>query len=223
MKDITINEIIKAACGCAEDGSAKTIVIAALQKINNNNPDEKPENLMEVSSIDAIINLKTIGAFSYLDVKFPSATHSDLSLFYRCFEQFYEKVNDNNPENILLPFLSIIPLELDGEYIINATNPIFWAVEPDYIGEAPRTLRFVFLPDDVQFIYSDLNKDEVDNLIAQIYSDADDSFEDVNENSINALEEFEDAQEERNYEFTDAKYDPSNGLSPFDFSSEGDE
>lgn len=157
MQDISINEIKNSACGTDNEGNAKAIVIAGLQKFNVNDTTAEPESLMEVSTIEAVIDIKTIGNFSYVNLKFPAADNSDLALFYRLFERYYDVAEENDDEHEIVAFLSIIPLELEGQYTINAMYPVFWALEPDLVGDSPRTIRSVYIPEDVQFIRTELN------------------------------------------------------------------
>lgn len=216
MQDISINEIKNSACGTDSEGNAKAIVIAGLQKFNVNDTTAEPESLMEVSTIEAIVDIKTIGNFSYVNLKFPAADNSDLALFYRLFERYYDVAGENDDEHEIVAFLSIIPLELEGQYTINAMYPVFWALEPDLVGDSPRTIRSVYIPEDVQFIRTELNDGELDEIIAkaqneELYNPAEEIYQ--NE----AADEFEEAIEERNNSFTDDKYDFGNGADPFTF------
>jgi hypothetical protein len=216
MDSITINEIKEAACGVDEEGTPKSIVICGLQRFNVNDTTEDPQSLMESSTIEAEVEIKTIGVFSYVNLKFPGASHSDLSLFYRCLERYYETSDEEQEGFETVAFISIIPLELTGEYLINATYPIFWALEPDIPNDPPRTLRVVFAPEDVQFIRSDLNNDDVAAIIAAAEAEA--LAEDSNEPDGFAEPDNEDLLEARNRAFTDDKYSPENnfGLLTFD-------
>ena len=167
MIDITINEINEASFGVDSEGSAKSIVIAALQRVNVAGPEQDPESIMEVSSVEAIAELKTLGAFSYLSLKFPTAEHSDLAMFFRCLKKYYDEASDENIEDTLVAFISIIPLSLMGEYMINAMNPLFFALEPDFVGDAPKTLKLVYIPDDIQYLYADLNETDIERILEQ--------------------------------------------------------
>lgn len=216
MQDITINEIKNAACGADKDGNAKSIVIAGLQRININDTSEDPESLMEVSTVEAIVDIKTIGNFSYVNLKFPGVENADLSLFFRLLERYYDVGDESDDDHETVAFFSIIPLELEGQYTINAMYPVFWALEPDLVGDSPRTIRAVFIPEDVQFIKTDLNDGEFEDIIAQAQNkDLYGSAEEIYRNE--ADEEFENAIEERNDSFTDDKYDFGNGADPFTF------
>ncbi len=232
MNEITINEIRNAACGANDDGTAKAIVIAGLQKFNINDATEDPEVIMEVSTMDAIVDIKSIGTFSYINLKFPSADNTDLSLFYRCLEQYFEMADDEDGDHELIAFVSIVPLELAGEYMINGMYPLFWALEPDMVNDPARTLRLVHIPEDIQFIHSDLNSDELEELMAKAsngdYDYTVNGVEDYLSDEEDELrmqkeEEFEEAIEERNRSFTDDKYDPANAFNAFTLDNESEE
>lgn len=222
MTDITVNEIREAACGTEADGSPKAIVITGLQKFNKNDTTEDPISLMEVSTVAAVVDIKTIGNFSYVNLKFPGSTNGDLSLFYRCLERYFEVDDESDENNEVVAFISIIPFSLSGEFLINAVYPIFWALEPDVLNDPPRTLRVVFAPEDIQYIYSDLNTDEVAEMIAAAQAEAEAENEYVDEDKVLENEEFEDAIEERNRSFTDDKYAPENRFSALSFEDENE-
>lgn len=217
MTNITIDEIKEAACGVDEDGNPKSIVIIGLQKFNVNDTTEDPETLMEISTVDAVVDIKSIGTFSYISLRYPDATNADLALAYRCLEQYYEKAEEeSNDEYEVVAFISIIPLELTGEYIISALYPVFWALEPDIITEPARTLRVVHIPEDIQFMHSDLNDEDVARIIAEATNEGLDDVEALySEEQLLAAESFDESLEERNRAFTDDKYDPSNAFNVF--------
>lgn len=216
MQDISINEIKNAACGTDSEGKSKAIVIAGLQKFDINDSSKEPVSLMETSTINAIVDIKSIGSFSYVNLKFPSADNSDLSLFYRLLERYFDTAESEDDNSELVAFFSIIPLDLDGQYTINALYPVFWALEPDLVGDPARTLRSVFLPEDIKFIHTDLNSDELNQIIAQ--AEESEYFNEAEELYRQDLaDEFEENLDARNKAFTDDKYDFSNNANPFAF------
>ena len=216
MANITIDEIKSAACGVDENGKGKSLIIAGLQKFEKANPDKEPESLMEVSTLDAILDIKTFNGHSYLNLKFPSPLNSDLALFFRCLERYLEESDTaTNEKYELVCFMTIIPLELEGQYMINATFPIFWALEPDAIGDALRNLRVLFIPDDVQFIYSDLMDADFAKMVDQVSASTDIELAKLEEEDDDGLTDYERNLTERNRAFTDAKYDFSNNADPF--------
>lgn len=166
MNDITVNEIKEAACGYDSEGKPKAIVVAGIQKFDVGDTESDPVSLMEVSTLEAIVDIKSIGDFCYVNLKFPGADNADLKLFYRCLERYYDEADKVDEEHEIVSFFSVIPLELAGRYTINAIYPVFWALEPDLVGDPARTLRAVFIPQDVQFIRTDLNDEELGQMIA---------------------------------------------------------
>lgn len=222
MLDITIKEIKEAACGTDEAGNAKSIVIIGVQKFDVNDTSKEPETIMEISTIDAIVDIKTIGSFSYINLKFPGSGNSDLSLSYRALERYYDTADSTEDGYETVAFISIIPMELEGQYTINALYPIFWSLEPDIVGDPARSLRIVHLPEDIQFIRTDLNDGEYERLMMQAQENAEISEIEELFRRENA-DDFESELEERNAAFTDDKYDFSNGSDPFDYSGNDDE
>jgi len=211
--EITYDEIMKCACDSDEEGKAKSLIIIGLHKVNINNPLEEPETIMEVSTTDAILEIKTIGMFTIIALKFPNYQHPDLALFYRCAEMYYDKADKVEKGYELAPFISIVPLELQGEYMINAIGPQFWAPEPDIIGEQPRVLRFAFLPESVQYAYVDMDEDDIQDLINNSESNMQNE---VYELYGNLVDDTDDEEDERNKSFTDDKYSPENNFGLFD-------
>lgn len=222
MLDITVKEIKESACGADENGNAKSIVIVGVQKFNVNDTEKEPESLIEVSTVDAIVEMKTIGAFSYINLKFPGADNSDLSLCYRALERYYDEADKVEDGYEVVAFVSVIPMELEGMYTINAAYPVFWSLEPDLVGDPSRTLRLLYVPEDVQFVRVDLNDGEYEQLIAQAQEN--NEYNEVEELYRKQLsEDFEDRIDERNSAFTDDKYDFGNGSDPFDYSDNDDD
>lgn len=151
MLDITIKEIKEAACGTDEAGNAKSIVIIGVQKFDVNDTSKEPETIMEISTIDAIVDIKTIGSFSYINLKFPGSGNSDLSLSYRALERYYDTADSTEDGYETVAFISIIPMELEGQYTINALYPIFghlslilWAI-PLALSESSISLKIYSL------------------------------------------------------------------------------
>lgn len=105
--------------------------------------------------MEPIVSIVIKGDLTWISLKFISEKSDMLSLFFRTLERYLEESENDNMETETAAFLTLLPLELGGQYYITAMRPLFWALEPESVGEDMRTLRMVFFSEDIAFLESD--------------------------------------------------------------------
>lgn len=219
MAVITTKEIREAIIGPDPSGQPKTLVSMSSNLFDD--PTTEPALLMEVSSMSSIINIVTIGSYTYVELRFSSETDSDLALAYRCLEHNFEEAGKATEEQTCMVTLTLLPLELEGRYFMAAIDPVFWALEPDRAGGQFNVLRIVFESTDVRYMESDIDEEEFRTQIEMTLNNENDSDE-VDIYHASRSEKRRQLDEEllmRNSEFTDDKY--RNDL--LDYNAEDDE
>lgn len=156
---MTVREIKAATCGYDENNKSKCVTVSGAHIYSLQDPEAAPTVLLEKVTLEPAAELIVHGNFCTIDLKFEKETSSSLGDIFQCLEQYLKACEDNTERQEAASFITLIPYELEGEYYINAVNPIFWSLEPDMIGGQFRTLRVVFYADDVMFneADSDLN------------------------------------------------------------------
>lgn len=195
---ITLQEIKDAVCGQDVDGKSKAISIIGAHKYDMSNTGAEPIVIAEFSSLEPIVSVIIGGEITWVSLKFTSDKSGDLSLFFRTLERYLEETDNNTESSQAVSFISLIPIELAGQYYINAMNPIMWAIEPESVGEDARILRVAFFSEDVSFLESDLDDDFFDRALeAATESLESDETEDIYDR------EYEYGQSDRDDDFID--------------------
>lgn len=162
----TLQEIKDAICGEDISGKSKAISIVGAHKYNMQNTTEDPKVISEISSTEPIVSIIIGGDFTWVNLKFISDESNNLKLFFRTLERYLEETDRNTMDSEAVAFMSFIPLEYAGQYYVTAMNPIMWALEPEMAGEDARTLRIVFLSENVSFLESDVDDGFFENALA---------------------------------------------------------
>lgn len=170
---ITLPEIKRAACGQDVDGKSKSLSIVGVHRYNLANMGEDPRVIAEFSSIEPIVSITIGGEITWISLKFISEASANLKLFFRALERYLEEVDSDQKllegadETEVAAFISLVPIELAGQYYITAKDPILWALEPESAGEDMRTLRVAFFTDSVAFLESDIDDDFINDALVE--------------------------------------------------------
>lgn len=200
---MTLQEIKESICGEGIDGKSRAISIAGAHKYNMIDPSEEPKLIAEISSMEPIVSVIIGPEITWVSLKFIYGESNDLKLFFRTYERYLEETDNNTDSAEAVAFLTLLPIELAGQYYISAVHPIMWALEPEAVGEDFRTLRIAFFSENVSFLQSNLGDDFFDKALVAAGSTKDSSDEFVN------IEYDEYGHSERDEEFiSEDKYIP---------------
>lgn len=205
---MTVKEIKEATCGVDENNKSKCVTVAGAHIYSLVDSEADHRVLVEKTTLEPAVNLIVHGNFCTIDLEFARETSESLGDIFQCLERYLAACDDNDEEQEAAAFLTLIPYELNGQYYINAINPVFWSLEPDAVGGQFRTLRIVFYADDVMFNETD---EDFDLLGAVMGDDASDEYDDIYDEYG-----YNDESEDRNAQFSNAdKYS--------NYDEEGDE
>lgn len=211
---MTVREIKEATCGVDENNKSKCVTVAGAHIYNLHDVEVAPRVLTEKVAVEPYANITVHGNFCTIDLKFTRENSSSLGDIFQCLEQYLAACSDNTDEQEAAAFITLIPYELEGQYYINAVNPVFWSLQPDAIGGQFRTLRVVFYSDDVMFNEADNNinildavmnkqkgteKSDDDDLYGDYQYDDEENDRDAQfSNAENYMNEYNDDEEEEN-------------------------
>lgn len=208
---MTVKDIKDATCGVDETGKSKCVTIAGAHMYSLIDTEAEPKVLLEKTSLEPAAELIVHGNFCTIDLTFQQENSSALGDVFQCLEQYLAACDENTEEQEAAAFITLIPYELEGQYYINAINPIFWSLEPDMVGGQFRTLRVVFYADDVMFNEADEDINILNAVMAQDTEDGydnegyDDEYEYTDEEDRDA--QFSNADKYSNYEEDDEDED----------------
>lgn len=163
---MTLNEIKASICGEGADGKSRAISIAGAHKYNMVDTTVDPVVISEFSSMEPVVSMIIGPEITWVSLKFIYGESNSLKLFFRTFERYLEETDHNTDTATAVAFLTLIPIELAGQYYVSAVNPIMWALEPESVGEDFRTLRIAFFSEDVSFLESNLGDNFFDKALA---------------------------------------------------------
>lgn len=182
--DMTLDEYVSYAIGRDSERAMapnSTVLSTFLMFSGNPNSDDiDDENLFRVESQRQI----TTGAvdihflpngFTNLDICFPTGTSPELTVFIEQLKNYYSTANSffmaENPKEVPLFQIAIMPLEFVGESYMIFENPIMYALTTEKPGEtsALNIIRLIFRSDDISLIpVSDADASEALEEIAYV-------------------------------------------------------
>ena len=172
--DKTIKEILDATKGINEDGSSKVGVSVSLEMLNA--LTKQIEHIDDVVFLENNVDIKRHDAFLQIDLIYKTSTSEDLKKLWEFIDTFYSNSLDATADDVNrtpMCLVSIMPYELNGEYYIQAINPIFWSLQPKAPGSPYTIVRLKFEETDVQFLRGEISeeffKEEIDRTSQNQY------------------------------------------------------
>lgn len=164
----SIKDIIIAASGVDEYNETKSS-IGLFRELWDNDGNSK--RLDELFLDSPIINISRHGEYAFVDLKFATHLSDDLREAHKLIDKYYaaENSDEEEPEQIEVLLLSIVPHEYGGEFYFLCFNPIMWSLTySDPSEPEPDTLRFVFNDDDFKCFQSEepIGLEEIDNEVS---------------------------------------------------------
>ena len=158
--DKTIKEILDATKGINDDGSSKVGVSVSLEMLNA--LTRQIEHIDDAIFLESNVDIKRHDAFLQIDLMYKTSTSEDLLKMWEFIDTFYSNALDTTADDVNrtpMCLVSILPYALNGEYYIQAINPIFWSLQPKAPGSSYTIVRLKFEETDVQFLRGEISEE----------------------------------------------------------------
>ena len=147
-------EILKSACGKDDNSQANSAITINLYQIKDELSKLNP--LYSHTAFNPAISIKNTNEFVIIDLIFNSPADSDLQIFWTLLEKYGNTQSvTNEAEEIHLCNFVIVPKKYDGQYYIDARDPIIWTLQPIKPNQPLNIIRLLFANDSFSLYETD--------------------------------------------------------------------
>lgn len=157
--NIDTNTFIAACCGRNESGKSKSGISCSLLTFCGGASDaNSPEAYKEISSRftkEAELKLTRLNEFIQVSLIYRSSFDPELRTFWNQLETYGDALEDFNKGNTTaFPILAfnVSPEEYADKGFLAFSAPLFWVLQPDYVGEDKCNVIRMLFKEDTFFI-----------------------------------------------------------------------
>lgn len=155
-------EILKSACGKAENSESNSAITINLYKGDLNSENLEPAYTHTTHNPE--VDIKCTGDYVIIDLLFRTEKDSDLQILWTILEKYgaMQSVRYEG-EDPYACIITIVPKLYNGQYFINVANPLIWVLQSPKPGQPANVIRFMSTSDFLEvFETDDINLAEVD-------------------------------------------------------------
>lgn len=174
-KVITVEDVLKAIHGRVENEFGRNTIGLALYQ-NQADEQEEAKEIKTIHAHTSEVKVTRLGELTQIDLIYPSSHDTELNQLWRMFELYgdmlEEEIREMKEEEIknqsCILLLQIIPKELEGSYVMDAYNPMFWCIMPITPNSTVYKIRAWFKSDEVEIseIETSYTTEETELLVA---------------------------------------------------------
>ena len=144
-----INDVLAHVVGPVVDGVPRCGITFAIEEYDHVKGRSRPVSSVSVSGAEVSVTRSRM--FIRLDITFGNSSDADLKRFWGMIELGFRRLGEEVEESHLHTLMSLVlvPLDLEGRYIVTMDDPFFYCIQGTKPGDTARRISLLFLPDDV--------------------------------------------------------------------------
>ena len=184
---VLAQDIVADIVGTDAEGNPNATVAVMLQMYNPETDDSRM--MAQQAMYQPVITVHPRLEYIEIHLNFPTATDSNMKVMYANLEKYGKIMDELAPNSIEYPIMTftLVPIVGLGCYYMVATQPIFWALQPETANGPITQIKLLFKAENIMFYQTDdIDLNEIEGEIMREETEA-----------MNAYAQMEDRMKQR--------------------------